>query len=1024
MSSIELHLDATAYPLSDASPAYLAAGSENVQARPLYLRKNLMIGCWNVRTLLQTGSQGITLRSLYDYGVDITCLSETRLPESGARRLRVPGVDVDYWLYHSGPSDNSGLHGVGLALSHRAHDALVAWNPVSSRIIMARFRSKPFNLTVIGVYAPTSSHDSPVKDEFYQLLQTTVDNVPRRDILIVAGDWNARVGRQNEFTKSIVGKFTIGDRCDNGERLINFAASNHLVVSNTRFQHPKRHLLTWYSNDGRTAGQIDHILVRARWISSIEDCRAYRGAETGNAGGSDHTLVRAKFKLHLSSRIKKLPPKRLNTAPLNCEQVRMELSESITHQLESNPPTTDISPNSVNLYWKQLKHAVHHASVQHLGYVEHHRKAWITEETIQLSKLATKARLSKSPNYRNLRRLATRSARNDRTAYWDNLAQEMEAASQVGDFGKLFKILRSTTKQHFPQSTLLRDTDGNLIFGHEEKMQRWVEYFSQLLNHPISQTNGLLLEVPNVQYNIDLEAPKHEEIAEVICSLKNKKCPGEDGIPLEIYKYCPSALLDPLYKLFYLIWETETVPLDWCTSILLPIPKKGDRSLCESYRGISLLDSVAKIFATILLRRLKTERDQRTRPNQGGFRTGKGCVDQIFALRRTLEHRAKYQQSTIVCFVDFKAAFDSVHRGSLWEIMLADGVPLKLVNLVRAYYSLVKARVRVYGEETPEFLVETGVKQGCPLSPVLFNFVIDWVLERSIGDHPGVQLTSNTWITDLEYADDVVLLADNVGDMQRVLNRLCENASLVGLQINASKTKFFSSCLDTPHALHLGEAGIEQVSCFNYLGSTFLPNGQAKDEVVHRIDRARVTFMQLRQNLWRRSDISVRTKMRVYNASIRPILIYGCETWPLRTEDVRKLETFDHFCLRSIIGVRRLDKVSNESVRIRCMNNEKLSRLLQRRRLQWFGHVLRMSEGAICREVLAPEPCRGWKCRRGGQVKTWISTIKGDMERFGLQSVYGLRTWNRRWINICGELAADRRAWAAIIRDMSEADSS
>jgi hypothetical protein len=299
------------------------------------------------------------------------------------------------------------------------------------------------------------------------------------------------------------------------------------------------------------------------------------------------------------------------------------------------------------------------------------------------------------------------------------------------------------------------------------------------------------------------------------------------------------------------------------------------------------------------------------------------------------------------------------------------------------------------------------------------------VIEQALDGYSGVQLSNNSWIADLEYADDIVLLAENYEDMQRVLDRLNEHAATVGLRINTSKTKFFSTSMDLPaQPLCVGGEPLEQVTTFKYLGSIILPNGQAKNEINHRIDCARLTFIQLSRVLWRRTDISVRTKMRVFNASVRPVLLYGCETWPLRAEDTRKLEVFDHWCLRYILKARRSDGLSNEEVRRRCFVTQRLSKLLQRRRLQWFGHVLRKTDTEICKRALAPAPCRGWRCRSGGQVKTWLNTVRHDMEKLGLQVIHGTRKWNQKWITICADLAEDRRSWAAAVRDIAEADSS
>ncbi|VDN34651.1 unnamed protein product [Dibothriocephalus latus] len=91
--------------------------------------------------------------------------------------------------------------------------------------------------------------------------------------------------------------------------------------------------------------------------------------------------------------------------------------------------------------------------------------------------------------------------------------------------------------------------------------------------------------------------------------------------------------------------------------------------------------------------------------------------------------------------------------------------------------------------------------------------------------------------------------------------------------------------------------------------------------------------------------------------------------------------------------------------------------------MQWFGHVLRKPSTDLCRLVVNPSRSANWICRQGGQLKIWLSTVESDAERMGLVTVYDLRNSNKQWFNICGELASDRRQWAAAIRDIREADS-
>jgi hypothetical protein len=603
------------------------------------------------------------------------------------------------------------------------------------------------------------------------------------------------------------------------------------------------------------------------------------------------------------------------------------------------------------------------------------------------------------------------------------MAKSMEQAANVGDTRKLYKIIGQQSKPSSGISETIRDTSGSVITDCALRRNRWREHFDDLLNHDDPPVSNRLLEppvtTPSTIYVANLDPPSVLEISTIIHRLRNNKAPGEDAIPPEIFKVCSPTISLWLKDIFNSIWLTEEIPQDWRESVLLPFFKKGDKSLCSNYRGISLIDVAGKIFAVLLLNRFQNIRDERTRENQAGFRPGRGCVDQIFSLRRILEHRSRYQQPTVTCFIDFASAFDSLHRLSLWRILEADGLPLKLINLIKAYYINPGCRVLINGEKTDRFETKTGVRQGCPLSPVLFNFVIDWVLEKSLDGSEGVNISPQQRITDLDYADDIAILTNTYTEMQDVLNRIDNVSRSVGLRINASKTKIFSSCVPNAEISRviLSGVAIEEVHHFRYLGSTFLPNGQSKDEITARIDAARKAFFQLRKPLWSRREISLCTKLKVYQAAVRTILLYGCETWPLRVEDERRLMVFDHWCLRIILRVRYFDMVSNESIRNRC-HIKSLTITIKEKRLRWFGHVLRKPPEEITKQVLFAEPISSWNRKRGGQILTWSDRMKKDLEISLGPAVYGLRRWNRDWLTIASDLAQNRPAWKALIRDI------
>ena len=160
-------------------------------------------------------------------------------------------------------------------------------------MISVHFQDKPFNITVIQVYAPTSNAEEVEVEWFYEDLQDLLELTPKKDVLFIIGDWNAKVGSQE--TPGVIGKFHLEVQNEARQRLIEFCQENALVIANTLFQQHKKRLYTWASPDGQHRNQIDYILCSQRWRSSIQSAETILGVDCG----LDHELLIAKFRLKL-----------------------------------------------------------------------------------------------------------------------------------------------------------------------------------------------------------------------------------------------------------------------------------------------------------------------------------------------------------------------------------------------------------------------------------------------------------------------------------------------------------------------------------------------------------------------------------------------------------------------------------------------------------------------------------------------------------------------------------------------------
>ncbi|XP_013780381.1 craniofacial development protein 2-like [Limulus polyphemus] len=196
------------------------------------------IGTWNTRTLYESGKSAQVASEMRRYNIKVLGLCETRWNGSGQTRLS-SGETIIYSGHEDADHDHT--QGVTLLLASEATRALMAWEPVSARLMSARFNSKGRKITIIQCYAPTNAADEEEKEDFYSSLQSLFDRTPRRDMKIVMGDLNAKVGDDNTDRELIMGRHGLSTCNENRELFIDCCSFNDLVIGGTIYPHRKIH---------------------------------------------------------------------------------------------------------------------------------------------------------------------------------------------------------------------------------------------------------------------------------------------------------------------------------------------------------------------------------------------------------------------------------------------------------------------------------------------------------------------------------------------------------------------------------------------------------------------------------------------------------------------------------------------------------------------------------------------------------------------------------------------------------------
>lgn len=559
-------------------------------------------------------------------------------------------------------------------------------------------------------------------------------------------------------------------------------------------------------------------------------------------------------------------------------------------------------------------------------------------------------------------------------------------------------------------------TNGRLLTAIRDILQAWQAHYQTLASDPTGNSQ----DPSHWQHIYEDDSRPHltvlddridnHEVWSAVTKMATHRAPGNDGIPTEFLKAvliekrreedirrnkvheAPNAgrtpITDGIRSLLNFAYEKGLVAEQWAESIVVSIPKKGDLSDMDNYRGISLMPTILKVMCVILNARINKSAEERGlfSRSQAGFRTREECVTQVACVVETIQRRRICGRPTYVVFVDLKKAYDTVPHEGLFAKLYRFGIRGRCLNFLRSLYRSSTIRVRIGGGDDSRFAEPVrllrGVRQGCPLSPTLFNIFIDDLTEGTMTSGVTVPTgNSKTWRqSDLKigctlFADDAAGLAPNLPQAQRFCDHVTAWVTTNEMQVGISKCGIMEFLPDTAHSV-LTEASapviagqrVPVVQDYLYLGIKLTKDLEINAMIGDRVRQGMVTLQTVTPFL-RCPAIPLPIRRKIVSTVLLPRLLYGAELYGMNRRLTDRMQAILNKALRDILTGPGSDGRFGSIGLWKEMAIDPICALAAARRTRAWGKA-RSLRTWLSEIVLHPFKSRYWTWSSG--VETWI----------------------------------------------------
>lgn len=884
-------------------------------------RTSVNIAYWNINCLkskmYDKSNDSVFLKEISPF--DIVCLTEIKCNMTQINFEGYKTHVVQRKVVHKGPM----FGGIAILIKQSIRLGVKFMPTSSSEYQWIKLRKDFFGFekdiyVCCLYYSPRNSTYSNNSDiDILSLIGADLLEYSKVGNALLCGDFNARTGcKEADFiVNDNVSHIPVSDTYQRdtnidfrnsqdhvidtrGRELLELCIESQLRILNGRTFGDSQGMFTSYKYNGNSV--VDYILASECLLSQI----LYFNVSLNIPSLSDHSKICCKifanYSLQPINTLAPLPVK-YKWSSISTDKFKDSLCSNVIKEKISNFLSLESDAISVDFMMTKLNDIIVSAADASLHKKTNKKtnrlasKKWYDTELYKLRRmLDQKGYLyAKSPNdphirgsYYKFRKVYVKSCKRKRNEYKTTTIQKLEELNK-NDPKAYWKLL----------DDLKREDSVNT--EPQISSNEWVDHFSNLntindkFNSRVEEISKLLSEQEKLREftEIDFQITP-EELFQSLTSLKNNKAVGLDVISNEMLKCAFSSLQNCLLKLFNTVLANGTYPSIWKKAYITPLHKGGSLDDPNNYRGIAILSCTAKLFNSILTKRLDDFLDSRSiiNPVQIGFTKKARTSDHMFVLRTLIEKYTKDANTKMyTCFIDFHKAFDRVLHNMMLYKLSKLGISSNFYDVIKDMYANNHLTVKMKHGLTQYFSSSIGVRQGDTLSPDLFKIFINDLPDVFDDSCYGVDVGSYH-LSCLLYADDVILVSKTAPGLQRCINKLEEYCDQWCLEVNLDKSKVLifnkSGKLLNTDFVYKGK-NLECVREYTYLGVTFCISGAFSTAASELYKKALKGIFKLK-SIFGNCYPNVSTALHIFDHTIKPILTYGSEIWGSFNKNVKR----------------------------------------------------------------------------------------------------------------------------------------